>query len=58
MNKQVEELTDLELKSIGYETLIALEQNKMNLQIIQTELQKRANNIEQEIISPIISKKK
>ena len=58
MTKQVDDLTELELKSIGYETLIALEQNKANLQVIQTELTKRANNVEQEIINPIISKKK
>lgn len=42
MTKQVQELTDAELKSIGYESLLALDQNKMNLQIIQTELQRRA----------------
>ena len=49
MTKQVNELTDIELKSIGYEALIALEQNKTNLQIIQTELTNRANNIEKEV---------
>ena len=58
MTKQVQDLTDLELKSIGYETLMALEQNRINLQTIQTELHKRANTVTEEIINPIISKKK
>lgn len=42
MTKQVSEFTDIELKAIAYETVIALEQNKANLQAIQQELQRRA----------------
>ena len=62
MTKQVQELTEEELKSIGYESLLAIDQNKMNLQIIQTELQRRAElpqvpNPQVEEVLPIVKKR-
>lgn len=48
MNKKIEEMTDVELKSLGYEQFVLLEQKKNeiqaitnNINIIQQELQKR-----------------
>ena len=58
MTKQAEDLTDLELKSLGYELLIALEQNKANLQIIQIELQKRTLIKPEEVDSKLKNTKK
>ena len=41
MNKNVEELSEIKLKAIGYENALLLDQAKGNLTIVQQELLKR-----------------
>ena len=41
MDKKIEDMSVMELESIGYRQLILLQQTQNNIQIIQQELQKR-----------------
>jgi phosphoribosyl-ATP pyrophosphohydrolase len=39
---KIEEMSEVELKSMCYDQLVILEQTQMNIKIIQQELQKRS----------------
>lgn len=42
MNKSIKELSNVELKALGYECIIKIEQNQTNIKIINQELDYRA----------------
>ena len=42
MQKTLKEFTEVELKALAFDTLVLIEQNQKNLQIINNELQSRA----------------
>ena len=47
MEKKIEELTEVEIKSLLYDQIIAIERTKNNINILQNELSGRANNIQE-----------
>jgi len=47
MEKKIEELTEVEIKSLLYDQIIILERTKNNINVLQNELSGRANNIQE-----------
>lgn len=45
MNKPVFELTDLELKSLGYDIQLDIKKLEKNLDLIEMELERRRNSV-------------
>ena len=56
MERKLEELSDIELKALAYDTLAQLQMLQQNLNTINGELAKRAqtarNNSQQDVITP------
>ena len=47
MEKKIEELTEVEIKSLLYDQIIAIEIAKSYINVLQKELSGRANNIQE-----------
>ena len=45
MNKPIFELTDLELKSVGYDFLLQMKNIQKTLDLIEMELERRRNSV-------------